>query len=42
MVTLINIHYSSGARGRLNMSDIWNNGGAAIIMEEGAEWHENH
>ena len=42
VVQLISVYCSGGARGRLNMSDIWNNGGAAITIEEGAGWHENH
>ena len=42
VVLLTSIYYSGGARGRLNMSDTWNNDGAAITIEEGVEWHENH
>ena len=42
MVALLSLREFGGAIGYLLMSNIWNNHGGVIIIEEGAEWHENH
>ena len=42
VVALLSLREFGGAIGYLLMSNIWNNHGGVIIIEEGAEWHENH
>ena len=42
MVALLSSREFGGVIGYLLMSNIWNNHGGVIIIEEGAEWHENH